>query len=250
MRASSSAWSACLESRGKAAALTPATRDDASWPPYRRRARPPVPARPSAQAQRRFALLPRHRFDGCQAWSLARFPSHQTDWGVKRALTVAEAGKAGLALPLRPAVVGLTAETYSRRRRYASVGGCGFSTRLEIGCDAGPLGGHRPGSATSIGAAIRYRRRPSGRSTGRRHTPTDTREGDRAPSSPRAHAARRVMLGHRRRPSHTRKRHQPRTVHSLTVFSSDLDDSGHGHATVETRQFGARSASRSGFLSK
>ena len=52
-----------------------------------------------------------------------------------------EARKAALTLPLGPVVVVLTAETYSRRRRYASVGGCGFSIRLEIRCDTGPLGG-------------------------------------------------------------------------------------------------------------
>jgi hypothetical protein len=36
---------------------------------------------------------------------------------------------------------------------------------------------------------LRSHHRPSGRSPGRRRTPTDTHQGDRAPSSPHAHAA-------------------------------------------------------------
>jgi len=59
----------------------------------------------------------------------------------------------------------------------------------------------------------------------------------------------RVMLGHRRHPSHTRKRHQTQNG-SFFSTSSVLNDSGHGHATVQTCPFGARSASRGGFLTR
>jgi hypothetical protein len=51
-------------------------------------------------------------------------------------------------------------------------------------------GQHPPGPATPSGAATPRRHRPSGRLPGRPHTPTGTHQGDRAPSSPHARAAR------------------------------------------------------------
>ena len=59
----------------------------------------------------------------------------------------------------------------------------------------------------------------------------------------------RVMLGHRRHPSH-HKDAAPNPERFILSPSSDLNDSGHGHATVETCQFGVRSASRGGFLTR